>query len=145
VYNIATQKIITRDQFKVCPMPDSVIIKCLNSQAVAEGRKLNTAHMHVFDELLNSRKLIGPNVPSYFTPPLMQDAKDQADPEPFPLSLYCNQYHWSTNCRNAKAFHLRRGQIQDRRRRHPTSRPVAHTFQTSRGQLQHSDLACGLF
>ena len=41
--------------------------------------------MHVFDELLNSRKLIGPNVPSYFTPLLMQDAKDQADPEPFPL------------------------------------------------------------
>jgi hypothetical protein len=35
VYNIATQ-IITRDHFKICPMPESVI-KCLNSQAVAEG------------------------------------------------------------------------------------------------------------
>jgi Reverse transcriptase (RNA-dependent DNA polymerase) len=81
VYNIAIQKIITRDQFKICPMPESVI-QCLNSQALAEGRKLNISHMHVFDELLNSRKLIGPNTPSYFTPPVMQDGIDQLDPQP---------------------------------------------------------------
>jgi hypothetical protein len=47
VYNIATGKIITRDQFKICPMPHSVI-QYLNGQALAEGRKINSAHMHVF-------------------------------------------------------------------------------------------------
>ena len=81
VYNIATQKIITRDQFKICPMPDSVI-QCLNNQAIAEGRILNTAHMHVFDELLNSRKLSAANIPTYFTPLPIQDAIDNP-PNPF--------------------------------------------------------------
>ena len=65
-------------------MPESVV-QCLNSQALAEGRKLNTSHMYVFYELLNSRKLIGPNTPSYFTPPVMQDGIDQPDPQPNPL------------------------------------------------------------
>jgi hypothetical protein len=75
VYNIATQKIITRDQFKICPMPDSVIA-CLNSQALAEGRKLTSPHMHVFDKPLISRKLSASNSPTYFTPLLMQDKVD---------------------------------------------------------------------
>jgi Reverse transcriptase (RNA-dependent DNA polymerase) len=84
VYNIATQRIITRDQFKVCPMPESVI-QCLNNQALAEGRKINTAHMHVFDELLNSRKLSPSNIPTYFTPLPLQDAKSAPDPPLNPL------------------------------------------------------------
>jgi hypothetical protein len=75
VYNIATQKIITRDQFKICPMPDSVI-DCLNKQALAEGRRVKSNHMHVFDELLNCRKLS--TSPTYFTPLPMQDRADAA-------------------------------------------------------------------
>ena len=83
VYNISTQKIITRDQFKICPMPDSVI-KTLNNQAVAEGRKINSAYMHVFDELLNSRKLSASNSPTYFTPLPLQE-KDPIDQNHNPL------------------------------------------------------------
>jgi hypothetical protein len=79
VYNIATQRIITRDQFKICPMPASVI-RCLNGQALAEGRKLNTSYMHVFDELLNSRKLSAPNDPTHFKPPPLKDFVPAIDP-----------------------------------------------------------------
>jgi hypothetical protein len=76
VYDIVTGKIITRDQFKKCPMPDSVI-QHLNKQALAEGRKIDTAHMHVFDELLNSCRLSPSHAPTYFTPTLMQDDRPQ--------------------------------------------------------------------
>jgi hypothetical protein len=76
VYDIVTGKIITRDQFKKCPMPDSVI-QHLNKQALAEGRNIDTAHMHVFDELLNSCKLSPSHAPTYFTPTLMQDDRPQ--------------------------------------------------------------------
>ena len=79
VYNIATQRIITRDQFKICPMPDSVI-RCLNGQALAEGRKLNTTYMHVFDELLNSRKLSASNDATHFKPPPLKDPAPAIDP-----------------------------------------------------------------
>lgn len=78
IYNILTQRIITRDQFKILPMPESVI-QFLNNQALSEGRKLNTAHMHVFDELLNSRKLSNSNMPSFFTPLPMQDSNDSIE------------------------------------------------------------------
>ena len=79
VYNIATQRIITRDQFKICPIPESVI-RCLNGQALAEGRKLNTSYMHVFDELLNSRKLSASNDPTHFKPPPLKDPVPAIDP-----------------------------------------------------------------
>ena len=81
VYNIATQKIIVRDQFQIAPMPESVI-RCLNDQALGEGRKLNNTYMHVFDELLNSRKISDPNSPTYFTPPVMQDTTDSSTINP---------------------------------------------------------------
>jgi hypothetical protein len=55
VYNITTQKIITRDQF----------IDCLNKQALAEGRRVKSNYMHVFDELLDSRKLSKSDSPTY--------------------------------------------------------------------------------
>jgi hypothetical protein len=83
VYNIATKKIVTRDQFKICPMPDSVI-RCLNDQAVAEGHKIQSNHMHVFDELLNSRQLSASNSPTYFTPLPMQD--EEVVPQPIPIN-----------------------------------------------------------
>ena len=56
-------------------MPDSVIA-CLNNQALAVGRKLKPTHMHVFDEILNCRKLSASNSPTYFKPPLLQDEAD---------------------------------------------------------------------
>ena len=78
IYIILTQKIITRDQFKILPMPESVV-QFLNNQAVAEGRKLNTSHMHVFDEVLNSRNLSNSNMPSFFTRLPMQDSVERVE------------------------------------------------------------------
>jgi hypothetical protein len=73
-YDIHNKTIISRDQFMIRPMPESVI-QTLSAQAAAEGRKINSAHMHVFDELLNSRKLrfllhqtLNPQTPYSTTP-----------------------------------------------------------------------------
>jgi hypothetical protein len=43
--------------------------------------------MHVFDELLNSRKLSASNSPTYFTPLLMQD--EEVLPQPIPITEDC--------------------------------------------------------
>ena len=71
--NLATNKIVTMEHFKILPMPQSVIAK-LNSMAVREGKKITQTKVHVFDELLFANSLDKSNLPTFITNPPTQDA-----------------------------------------------------------------------
>ena len=82
--SLATGKIVTRDQFKILPIPQSVIAT-LNAMAVKEGKKITQTQLHVFDELLFTNSLDKSKMPSFITNP---------PPLRMPLS---NGYRWITN------------------------------------------------
>ena len=71
--SLTTGKIITRDQFKILPMPQSVI-QTLNAMAVREGKKIIQTKVHVFDEMLFGNSLDKSNMPHFITNPPTQDA-----------------------------------------------------------------------
>ena len=74
--SLATGKIVTRDQFKILPMPQSVIAT-LNAMAASEGKKMNNTQLHVLDELLFANGLDKSKMPHFITnppPPPTQDA-----------------------------------------------------------------------
>ena len=48
--SLTSGRIVTRDQFKILPMPQSVI-QTLNSWALREGKKITLSKVHVFDEM----------------------------------------------------------------------------------------------
>ena len=62
--SLATGKIITRDQFKILPMPQSVI-QTLNLMAMKEGKKIIRTRVHVFDELLYGNSVDKSNMPQF--------------------------------------------------------------------------------
>ena len=71
--SLATGRIVTRDQFKILPMPQSVIAT-LNAMAIREGKKITQTKLHVFDELLFANSLDKSNLPTFITNPPTQDA-----------------------------------------------------------------------
>lgn len=75
--SLSSGKIVTRDQFKILPMPQSVITK-LNSMALKEGKKIVESSVHVFDELLFANSLDKSNMPRCITNPPIQDAVETA-------------------------------------------------------------------
>ena len=76
--SLATGKIVTRDQFQILPMPQSVIAT-LNAMAVREGKKINNTQLHVLDELLFSNSLDKSKMPQFITNPPTQDALVDAE------------------------------------------------------------------
>ena len=66
--SLATAKIVTRDQFKILPMPQSVIAT-LNAMAVREGKKINNTQLHVLDEVLFANSLDKSKMPHFITNP----------------------------------------------------------------------------
>ena len=83
--SLATGKIVTRDQFKILPMPQSVIMT-LNAMAVREGKKITQTKLHVFDELLFANSLDKSNLPTFITNPPTQD--DRIDKRAVHVSSY---------------------------------------------------------
>ena len=71
--SLATGKVVTRDQFKILPMPQSVIAT-LNAMAVREGKKIIQTKVHVFDEMLYANSVNKSNLPTFITNPPTQDA-----------------------------------------------------------------------
>ena len=69
---LTSGKIVTRDQFKILPMPQSVI-QTLNSWAIREGKKITKSKTHVFDELLFANSVDKSNMPLFITNPPTQD------------------------------------------------------------------------
>ena len=69
--SLSTGHIVTRDQFKILPMPQS-IIQALNAMALKEGKKLNKSTVHVFDELLYANSVDKSNMPEFITNPPTQ-------------------------------------------------------------------------
>ena len=68
--SLATGKIVTRDQFKILSMPQSVIAT-LNAMAMKEGKKITQTQLHVLDELLFANSLDKSKMhPSLPTPPI---------------------------------------------------------------------------
>ena len=85
--NLATNKIVTREHFKILPMPQSVIAT-LNAMAVREGKKITQTKVHVFDELLFANSLDKSNLPTFITNPPTQDAAvDTAEVETPPTLI----------------------------------------------------------
>ena len=70
--SLATGRIVTRDQFMILPMPQSVIMT-LNAMALREGKKITQTKLHVFDELLFTNSLDKSNLPTFITNPPTQD------------------------------------------------------------------------
>ena len=66
--SLNTGKIITRDQFKILPMPQSVI-QTLNAMAAKEGKKIIQTKVHVFDEMLFGHSLDKSNMLHFITNP----------------------------------------------------------------------------
>ena len=71
--SLATSRIVTRDHFKILPMPQSVIMT-LNAMALREGKKITQTKLHVFDEFLFADSLDKSNLPTFITNPPTQDA-----------------------------------------------------------------------
>ena len=71
--SLTSGKIVTRDQFKILPMPQSVI-QTLNAMAVREGKKITRTSVHVFDEMLFGHSVDKSNMPHFITNPPTQDA-----------------------------------------------------------------------
>ena len=88
---LTSGKIVTRDQFKILPMPQSVI-QTLNSWAIREGKKITKSKTHVFDELLFANSVDKSNMPLFITNPPTQDGvvnsemeNQPSGPQPQPL------------------------------------------------------------
>ena len=64
--SLMSGKIVSRDQFKILPMPQSVI-QTLNSWAIREGKKITKTKTHVFDELLFANSVDKSNMPLFIT------------------------------------------------------------------------------
>ena len=72
---LATGKIVTRDQFKILPMPQSVMVT-LNAMAVKEGKKITQTQLHVLDDnsldkskmplSTRDRWITNPHSPTYY-------------------------------------------------------------------------------
>ena len=69
--SLTTGHIVTRDQFKILPMPQS-IIQALNAMALKEGKKINKTQAHVFDEMLYANSVDKSNMPEFITNPPTQ-------------------------------------------------------------------------
>ena len=68
--SLTTGRIVTRDQFKFLPMPQSVI-QTLNAMALREGKKIIRTKVQVFDEVLYGASVDKSNMPTFITnPPL---------------------------------------------------------------------------
>lgn len=74
--SIITGKLVTRDQFKILPMPLSVITR-LNEMAAAEGRRIHQRPKMVYD-VEGLRKTDGP---TYLRPTVDPVAQDEQPPE----------------------------------------------------------------
>ena len=70
--SLTTGRIVTRDQFKIMPMPQSVIAT-LNAMAIREGKKIIQTKVHVFDEMLFANSLDKSNMPTFIINPPTQD------------------------------------------------------------------------
>ena len=70
--SLASGKIVTRDHFKILPMPQSVI-QTMNAMAQREGKKIIETRVHVFDELLFGNSVDQSNMPQFITNPPTQD------------------------------------------------------------------------
>jgi hypothetical protein len=70
--SLSSGRIVSRDQFKILPMPQSVI-QTLNSWAIREGKKITRTKVHVFDELLFGNHVDKSNMPQFITNPPTQD------------------------------------------------------------------------
>ena len=75
--SLSSGKIVTRDQFKILPMPQSVV-NTLNAMASREGKKITKSSVHVFDELLFANSLDKSNMPRFITNPPTQDTVETA-------------------------------------------------------------------
>ena len=71
--SLASGRIVTREHFKILPMPQSVI-QTLNTMALREGKKIIRTSVHVFDEMLYGTSVDKSNMPSFITNPPTQDA-----------------------------------------------------------------------
>ena len=76
--SLATGKIVSRDQFKVLPMPLSVI-NTLNQMAIRDGKKIMTPP-NVMGELLYSNSVSQSNMPTYVLNPPSQDPAPAQEP-----------------------------------------------------------------
>ena len=70
--SLTSGRIVTRDQFKILPMPQSVI-QTLNSWAIKEGKKITRTQVHVFDKMLFDNSLDKSDMPTFITNPPTQD------------------------------------------------------------------------
>ena len=75
--SLSSGKIVTRDQFEILPMPQSVV-NTLNAMASREGKKITKSSVHVFDELLFANSLDKSNMPRFITNPPTQDTVETA-------------------------------------------------------------------
>ena len=71
--NLATMKIMSRDNFKIQPMPESVI-RTLNAAAAAEEGSLKR-QSDVFTDMQHMHSVNSPNMPTFFQPNLDQAAR----------------------------------------------------------------------
>ena len=81
--SLTSGKIVTQDQFKILPMPQSVI-QTLNSWAIREGKKITKTKTNVFDELLFANSVDKSNMPLFITTPP-------------PLRMVLSIVRWETN------------------------------------------------
>ena len=70
--SLVSGRIVSRDNFKILPMPQSVI-QTLNSWALREGKKITRTKVHVFDEMLYGNHVDQSNMPHFITNPPTQD------------------------------------------------------------------------
>ena len=70
--SLTSGRIVSRDHFKILPMPQSVI-QTLNSWALREGKKITRTKVHVFDELLFGNHVDKSNMPQFITNSPTQD------------------------------------------------------------------------
>ena len=73
--NLATMKIVSRDNFKIQPMPESVI-RILNGVVSKEGRSLNK-QSDVFTEMQYMHSVDSSNMPTFFQPTLNQAVRQE--------------------------------------------------------------------
>ena len=89
--SLVSGRIVSRDNFKVLPMPQSVI-QTLNSWALREGKKITRTKVHVFDELLFGNHVDKSNMPQFIitNPPTQDGVVDNqmgssTEPQPQPV------------------------------------------------------------
>ena len=75
MFSLASGKIVTREHFRILPMPQSVI-QTMNAMAQREGKKIIRTKVHVLDELLFGNHVDQSNMPQFITNPPTQDIVD---------------------------------------------------------------------